>query len=322
VDGSANQGVESKTQHARVAQQVLDLIGMTPVVKLNRLVRPEWAEVYVKLEKMNPGGSVKDRTAYNMIRDAEEKGLLKPGATIIEPTSGNTGIGLALVGAARGYRTILVMPDTMSKERVMLLKGYGAEVVLTPGNERMPGAIKKAEELVASIPGSFMPSQFENAANPDVHRRTTGPEILKQTQGRLDAFIATAGTGGTITGVGKYLRQHMPSIFIGVVEPKGSPVLAGGVPGPHQIPGTSPGFVPPVLNRTVFDEIFHVSDEEALNVTRALASQEALLLGPSSGASVWAALKVAERLGKGKRVLCMAPDTGERYLSTEVFNYS
>ncbi|MFC7442303.1 cysteine synthase A [Laceyella putida] len=308
--------------HARVAQQVLDLIGMTPVVKLNRLVKPDWADVYVKLERMNPGGSVKDRTAYNLILDAETKGRLKRGATIVEPTSGNTGIGLALVGAARGYRTILVMPDTMSKERVQLLKAYGAEVVLTPGSERMPGAIRKAEELLAEIPHAFMPSQFENPANPDVHRRTTGPEILKQMHGRLDAFIATAGTGGTITGAGEYLREHLPGLFIGVVEPKGSPVLAGGDPGPHEIPGTSPGFIPPVLNQQIYDEIFHVSDEDAIGTTRALACKEALLVGPSSGASVWAALKMAERLGKGKRVLCMAPDTGERYLSTRVFDFS
>jgi cysteine synthase len=322
VDGSANQRVDRKMPHARVAQQVLDLIGMTPVVKLNRLVKPDWADVYVKLERMNPGGSVKDRTAYNLILDAETKGRLKRGATIVEPTSGNTGIGLALVGAARGYRTILVMPDTMSKERVQLLKAYGAEVVLTPGSERMPGAIRKAEELLEKIPHAFMPSQFENPANPDVHRRTTGPEILKQMHGRLDAFIATAGTGGTITGAGEYLREHLPGLFIGVVEPKGSPVLAGGDPGPHEIPGTSPGFIPPVLNRQIYDEIFHVSDEDAIGTTRALARQEALLVGPSSGASVWAALKMAERLGKGKRVLCMAPDTGERYLSTRVFDFS
>lgn len=319
MDDVANIGIDRKQPHARVAEHVLELIGMTPIVKLNRLVQPDWADVYVKLEKMNPGGSVKDRTAYNMILDAERKGLLKPGATLVEPTSGNTGIGLALVGAARGYRTILVMPDTMSKERVQLLRAYGAKVVLTPGSERMPGAIRKAKELLMEIPGAFMPSQFENAANPGVHRRTTGPEILKQMYGCLDAFIATAGTGGTITGAGEYLRERLPRLFIGVVEPKGSPVLAGGKPGAHQIPGTSPGFIPPVLNQEIYDEIFHVSDEEAWATTRALARQEALLVGPSSGASVWAALKVAERLGKGKRVLCMAPDTGERYLSTGVF---
>jgi cysteine synthase A len=303
----------------RTANQILELIGQTPVVRLNRMVHPDWAEVYVKLEKMNPGGSVKDRTAYNMIRHAEKTGRLKPGDTIIEPTSGNTGIGLALVGAARGYRTILVMPDTMSVERVKLLKAYGAEVVLSPGHERMPGAIRIAKKLAEEIPGSFIPSQFENEANPEVHRLTTGPEILEQMEGRLDAFVATAGTGGTITGTGEYLRRHMPDLFIAVVEPKNSPVLAGGEPGPHQIPGTSPGFIPPILNQEIYDEIFHVTDEEAIQTTRDLARLEAILVGPSSGASVWAALQVAKRLGKGKRVLCMAPDTGERYLSTDVF---
>nr|WP_304650717.1 cysteine synthase A [Thermoactinomyces sp. CICC 10521] len=323
MDGSRNEGVTGKTMpFARTADQVLDLIGATPVVRLNRLVKPDWAEVYVKLEKFNPGGSVKDRTAYNMIRAAEKSGRLKPGATIVEPTSGNTGIGLALVGAARGYRTILVMPDTMSSERIGLLKGYGAEVVLTPGHLRMPGAIRKAEELAKEIPNSFLPYQFQNEANPEVHRLTTGPEIWEQMEGRLDAFVATAGTGGTITGTGEYLKQKLPNLFIGVVEPKNSPVLAGGEPGPHQIPGTSPGFIPPVLNQDIYDEIFHVSDEEAIETTRNLARKEAILVGPSSGASVWAALKVAERLGKGKRVLCMAPDTGERYLSTSVFDFS
>jgi cysteine synthase A len=285
------------------------------------MVKPGWADVYVKLEKMNPGGSVKDRTAWNMIRAAEESGRLKPGMTIVEPTSGNTGIGLALAGAARGYRTILVMPDTMSEERVRLLKAYGAEVVLSPGAERMPGAIRIAERLLREIPGAFMPSQFENPANPDVHRHTTGPELLEQTGGKLDAFVATAGTGGTITGTGEFLRRHLPDLFIGVVEPKQSPVLAGGQPGPHRIPGTSPGFIPPILNREIYDEIFHVTDEEAIQTVRELARKEARLLGPSSGASVWAALRVAERLGSGKTVVCIAPDTGERYLSTGVFDH-
>jgi cysteine synthase A len=324
MDGTGRQGVTSggrKAPHARVADNILDLVGATPLVRLRRMVRPGWADVYVKLEKLNPGGSVKDRTAWNMIRVAEEKGLLKPGTTIIEPTSGNTGIGLALVGAARGYRTILVMPDTMSKERIQLLKAYGAEVVLSPGQERMPGAIRIAEQLAREIPNSFMPSQFENVANPEVHRRTTGPEILEQTGGHLDAFVATAGTGGTITGTGEYLKRHLPRLFIAVVEPKGSPVLAGGQPGPHQIPGTSPGFVPPILNRDVYDEIFHITDEEAFQTTRELARLEAILVGPSSGAAVWAALRVAERLGAGKKVVCIAPDTGERYLSTDVFSF-
>lgn len=312
---------QKKMPYARTANNIMELIGQTPLVRLRRMVKPEWADVYVKLEKLNPGGSVKDRTASNMIRFAEKKGYLKPGATIIEPTSGNTGIGLALVGAARGYRTILVMPDTMSRERINILKAYGAEVVLSPGEERMPGAIRLAEKLKQEIPNSFMPYQFENEANPEVHRLTTGPEILEQMGGHLHAFVSTAGTGGTITGTGEYLRKHLPNIFIGVVEPKNSPVLAGGKPGPHQIPGTSPGFIPPILNQNVYDKIFHVSDEEAIETTRLLARREGILVGPSSGASVWAALQVAERLGKGKKVVCMAPDTGERYLSTAVFSF-
>ncbi|MBH8582847.1 cysteine synthase A [Thermoactinomyces vulgaris] len=312
----------TRQQRVSVAENILELVGRTPMVKLNRLVQPDWADVYVKLEKFNPGGSVKDRTALNLILDAEKRGVLKPGATIIEPTSGNTGIGLALVGAARNYETILVMPDNMSQERIKLLKGYGAKVVLTPGRERMPGAIKKAEELAKEIPNSFMPYQFQNEANPEVHRNTTGPEILEKMEGKIDAFVATAGTGGTITGTGEYLKSHLPDLFIAVVEPENSPVLAGGKPGPHQIPGTSPGFIPPVLNQSIYDEIFHVSDEDAIETTRKLASQEALLVGPSSGASVWTALQVAKRLGKGKKVVCMAPDTGERYLSANVFDFS
>ncbi|EGK13062.1 cysteine synthase [Desmospora sp. 8437] len=302
------------------ANRITDLIGGTPLVRLRRLTGPEDAQVWVKLEYFNPGGSVKDRTALHMICQAEEAGLLKPGATIIEPTSGNTGIGLALVGAVKGYRTILVMPDTMSGERIRILKAYGAEVVLTPGGERMPGAIRNAEALVKEIPGSFMPLQFENRFNPEVHRITTGPEIIRQAGGRLDAFVATAGTGGTITGTGEVLRKQVPGIHITVVEPESSPVLAGGSPGPHQIPGTSPGFIPPILNRDIYDEILHVSDDHAAEITRRLARLEGILVGPSSGASVWAALQVARRLGPGKRVICMAPDTGERYLSTDLFS--
>jgi cysteine synthase len=223
------------------------------------------------------------------------------------------------VGAARGYRTILVMPDTMSQERVNILKAYGAEVVLSPGHERMPGAIRVAREILEKTPGAFMPLQFENEANPEIHRRTTAREIIQQMGDHLDAFVATAGTGGTITGTGEVLKQHYPHLFIAVVEPKGSPVLAGGQPGPHKIPGTSPGFIPPILNRDVYDEIFHVSDEDAAETTRQLARLEGILVGPSSGASVWTALQVARRLGKGKRVVCIAPDTGERYLSTDLF---
>jgi len=276
--------------------------------------------VYVKLEKFNPSGSVKDRAAWNMIAEAERRGLIRPGATIIEPTSGNTGIGLAMNAAAKGYRAILVMPDNMTKERINILKAYGAEVVLTPAAERMPGAIRKAEELLQSIPNSFMPQQFENEANPDVHRHTTALEIIEQMDGRLDAFVASSGTGGTITGTGEVLRERLPGIGIYVVEPKGSPVLSGGQPGPHKLVGTSPGFVPPILNTSVYDEIIQVADEDALQTVRDLAALEGILVGPSSGATVWAALQVARRLGAGKRVLCIAPDTGERYLSMGIFD--
>lgn len=303
----------------RRGRWITDLVGATPVVRINRLTGTEDATVYVKLEYFNPGGSVKDRTALNMIEAAEQAGKLRPGATIVEPTSGNTGIGLALVGSARGYRTILVMPDTMSGERIQILKAYGAEVVLSPGEERMPGAIRVAKEILERTPGAFMPLQFENEANPAVHCKTTGPEIIAQMGDNLDAFVATAGTGGTITGTGEVLRRHYPGIRISVVEPKNSPVLAGGQPGSHKIPGTSPGFVPSILNRDIYDEILHVSDEDAAHTAREMARREGVLVGPSSGASIWAALQVAHRLGPGKRVLCIAPDTGERYLSTDMF---
>jgi cysteine synthase A len=300
-------------------QSVTELIGDTPAVRLNRLVSERDAEVLVKLEKMNPSGSVKDRAAFGLISEAEKRGLIRPGSVIVEPTSGNTGIGLAMNAAAKGYRLILVMPDNMTKERIALLRAYGAEVVLTPAAERMPGAIAKARQLLEEIPGSYMPNQFENAANPDIHRTTTALEIMEQTEGRLDAFVATAGTGGTITGTGETLRAKLPGLHIAVVEPDGSPVLSGGQPGPHKLVGTSPGFVPPILNTSVYDEIIRVKDEDALETTRQLARKEGLLLGPSSGASVWAALQIARRLGPGKRVLCIAPDTGERYLSMDIF---
>ncbi|MFC4099545.1 cysteine synthase A [Paenibacillus xanthanilyticus] len=303
----------------RIVNNVAELIGDTPAVRLRRLVQEGDAEVLVKLEKFNPSGSVKDRAASSLIADAERRGLLRPGATIIEPTSGNTGIGLAMNAAVKGYKLILVMPDNMTKERIGLLKAYGAEVVLTPAAERMPGAIAKAKELQASIPGSFIPNQFENSANPDVHRTTTAPEIIRQTGGRLDAFVATSGTGGTVTGTGETLRASIPGLYIAVVEPKGSPVLSGGQPGPHKLVGTSPGFIPQVLNTDVYDEIVQVSDEDALATMRALAREEGLLLGPSSGAAVWTALQLARKLGEGKRVLCIAPDSGERYLSMDIF---
>lgn len=302
-----------------IASSVVDLIGGTPAVALRRLTGPEDAEVLVKLEKMNPSGSVKDRAAYGLIADAEQRGLIKPGSVIVEPTSGNTGIGLAMIAAARGYRLILVMPDNMTAERISLLRAYGAEVVLTPAAERMPGSIAKARQILEEIPGSYMPNQFENAANPDIHRITTAVEILEQTEGRLDAFVATAGTGGTVTGTGETLREKLPGLYVAVVEPAGSPVLSGGQPGPHKLVGTSPGFVPAILNTSVYDEIVQVSDEDALETTRRLARLEGLLVGPSSGASVWAALQIARRLGPGKRVLCIAPDTGERYMSMDIF---
>ncbi|MCV9949620.1 cysteine synthase A [Paenibacillus sp. BT-177] len=303
----------------KVVHSITDLIGDTPCVRLQRLTGPQDAEVYVKLEYFNPSGSVKDRAAGNLIAEAEKAGHLKPGGTIIEPTSGNTGIGLAMNAAARGYRAILVMPSNMTKERINILKAYGAEVVLTPAEERMPGAIRKALELGAEIEGSFIPHQFENEANPDIHRTTTALEILEQTEGRLDVFVASSGTGGTITGTGEVLRQHLPDLRIVVVEPKGSPVLSGGKPGPHKLVGTSPGFVPTVLNTEVYDEIVQVSDEDAIAMTRAIAAQEGILVGPSSGATIWTAIQEARRLGAGKRVLCIAPDTGERYLSMGIF---
>lgn len=303
----------------RIVNNVAELIGETPAVRLRRLVREGDAEVLVKLEKFNPSGSVKDRAASSLIADAERRGELAPGSVIIEPTSGNTGIGLAMNAAVKGYKLILVMPDNMTKERIGLLKAYGAEVVLTPAADRMPGAIAKAKELQASIPGSFIPNQFENRANPDIHRTTTAPEIIRQTGGRLDAFVATSGTGGTVTGTGETLRASLPDLYIAVVEPMGSPVLSGGQPGPHKLVGTSPGFIPQVLNTEVYDEIVQVSDEDALQTMRALAREEGLLLGPSSGAAVWAALQLARKLGEGKRVLCIAPDSGERYLSMDIF---
>lgn len=303
----------------RTVSHIGELIGQTPVVKLRRLVTDKMADVYVKLEKYNPSGSVKDRAAYNMLITAEQMGLLTPDSVIIEPTSGNTGIGLAMACAVKGYKSIIVMPDTMTKERIQLLRAYGAEVVLTPGDLKMPGAIKRAEELHSQIPNSFIPMQFENPANPDIHRHTTAMEILEQMNGHLDGFVSTAGTGGTITGTGEALREHLPHLHIAVVEPAGSPVLSGGQPGPHKIVGTSPGFIPQTLNQSVYDEIILITDEQAIDTTKAMASQEAILVGPSSGASVYAALQVALRLGPGKKVLAICADSGERYLSSDLF---
>ncbi|MDI4650168.1 cysteine synthase A [Cohnella hashimotonis] len=298
---------------------ITDLIGETPAVRLNRLVSEGDAEVYMKLEYFNPSGSLKDRAAFNLIADAEKSGRLKPGATIIEPTSGNTGIGLAMNAAAKGYRLVITMPNNATKERINILKAYGAEVVLTPANERMSGSIRKALELQRQIPGSFVPQQFENPANPAIHRTTTALEILEQMDGQLDSFVAAAGTGGTITGTGEVLRERLPDIRIVVIEPQGSPVLSGGKPGPHKLIGAGPGFVPGVINQQIYDEIVQVSDADAIRTARQIATFEGILVGPSSGAAVWTALREARRLGKGKRVLCIAPDNGERYLSSDLF---
>lgn len=305
----------------RVAQTMAELIGQTPIVQLQRLISRDMAHVFVKLEKYNPSGSVKDRAAYHMIVQAEKIGSLLAGSTVIEPTSGNTGIGLAMACAAKGYPCVIVMPDTMTRERIQLLQAYGAQVVLTPGDEKMPGAIRKAQELANLIPNSFIPMQFENTSNPDIHRHTTALEIIQQMGDSLDGFVATAGTGGTITGCGEALRNHYPALHISVVEPAGSPVLAGGKPGPHQIVGTSPGFIPTILNQQIYDEIIHITDEQAIETTRNLARQEAILVGPSSGAAVYAALQVAKQLGPDKKVLAICADSGERYLSSNLFSF-
>ncbi|BFJ02361.1 cysteine synthase A [Priestia sp. Y58] len=308
----------------KVVNNMADLIGETPLVKLNRLQPADGASVYLKLEFFNPSRSVKDRAAFNMIVEAEKAGLLNENSTIIEPTSGNTGIGLAMNAAARGYRSILVMPDTMTQERINLLKAYGAEVVLTPGDEKMPGAIRKAEELTKEIPNAFMPMQFENNANPDAHRKTTAKEIIEAMNelGKdLSAFVATAGTGGTITGTGEVLRENYPNMTVHVVEPAGSPVLSGGRPGKHKLVGTSPGFIPDTLNVDVYDEILKINDEQAYDITRRLASEEGILVGPSSGAACYAAIEVAKKLSPDQVVVCIACDTGERYLSSDLFSF-
>ena len=303
----------------KIAENVLELIGQTPVVKLNKIVEPNMAEILAKLESFNPGGSIKDRICLSMIEDAEKKGLLKPGSTIIEPTSGNTGIGLAMVCAVRGYKCILTMPETMSLERIYILNSYGAEVILTPGKEGMQGSIKKAEELLKKRPNSFMPQQFKNEANPRIHRETTAKEILHVTHGKIDAFVAGVGTGGTITGVGEVLKKQNRKIKIVAVEPKASAVLSGKLAGPHKIQGIGAGFIPDVLNRDVIDEIIQVDDSDAFKTSRRLAKEEGLLVGISAGAAAWAALRVAKDLGKGKSLLVVLPDTGERYFSMEQY---
>jgi cysteine synthase A len=291
---------------------------MTPVVQLRRLPGTEDAGVWAKLESFNPGGSVKDRICLNMIEAAEQDGRLHPGDTIVEPTSGNTGIGLALVAAVKGYRLILTMPDTMSEERRSLLAAYGATVVLTPDTKGMHGAVQKAEEIVAEHPSYFMPQQFTNPANPAVHRMTTAQEILQQVP-QLDAFVAGVGTGGTITGVGQILRAHYPNIKIFAVEPDASPVLSGGEAGYHSLQGIGAGFIPPVLDTTIYDAVIRVTDSEAITYTRRLAREEGILVGVSSGAACIAALQVAHQLGKGKKVLAIFCDAGERYLTTDLF---
>ncbi|WP_080843578.1 cysteine synthase A [Cytobacillus gottheilii] len=305
---------------ARVANSITELVGQTPIVKLNRIVEDGSAEVYLKLEYMNPGSSVKDRIALAMIEAAEENGGLKEGDTIIEPTSGNTGIGLAMVAAAKGYKSILVMPETMSMERRNLLRAYGAELVLTPGPEGMGGAIRKAEEL-SKEHGYFMPQQFKNESNPEVHRLTTGKEITEQMGDQLDAFISGIGTGGTITGAGEVLKEKYDNIKIYAVEPSDSPVLSGGKPGPHKIQGIGAGFVPDILNTKIYDEIIKVENETAFEYARRAAKEEGILGGISSGAAIYAALQVAKELGKGKKVLAIIPSNGERYLSTPLYQF-
>ncbi|GAB2564463.1 cysteine synthase A [Gracilibacillus alcaliphilus] len=304
-----------------VAQNIAELIGNTPIVKLNRTADPDGADIYLKLEFMNPGSSVKDRIALAMVEAAEEEGKLKEGDTIIEPTSGNTGIGLALVAAIKGYKAILVMPDTMSLERRNLLRAYGAELVLTPGAEGMKGAIAKATELQEKH-GYFMPQQFNNQANPDVHARTTGKEIVEQFgDEQLDAFVSGIGTGGTITGAGKVLKDHYKDIKIYAVEPADSDVLSGGTPGPHKIQGIGAGFVPNVLNTEIYDEVITVTNDQAYETAREAAKRDGLLGGVSSGAAIYAAKQVAKKLGKGKKVLAVIPSNGERYLSTPLYQF-
>ncbi|MFA7076890.1 MAG: cysteine synthase A [Syntrophomonas sp.] len=307
---------------SKIASSLTDLIGNTPLLELtnyNQMNHLE-ARLLAKLEYFNPAGSVKDRVGFAMIKDAEEKGLLQKGSVIIEPTSGNTGIGLAFVAAARGYRLILTMPDTMSLERRNLLKALGAELVLTPGVNGMAGAIARAEELAVQTPASFIPQQFKNPVNPAIHRQTTGEEIWRDTDGNVDIFVAGVGTGGTITGVGELLKSKKPGVQIVAVEPFDSPVLSGGSPGPHQIQGIGAGFVPDVFNRDAIDEIFAVQNEDAFNTVRSLAKSEGLLVGISSGAAAYAATQIAKRPeNKNKTIVVLLPDTGERYLSTALF---
>lgn len=304
----------------KIAHDVTELVGNTPLVRLNRLNREGVADVVVKLEYLNPSHSVKDRIGVAMIDAAEKAGRINQDTIILEPTSGNTGIALAFVAAARGYKCALVMPDTMSRERRMLLRAYGAELILTPGSEGMPGAIRKAEELAATDKRYYVPQQFTNPANPEMHRRTTAEEIWRDTDGKVDLVVAGIGTGGTITGIGEVLKSRRPSVKVVAVEPDASPVLSGGVKGPHAIQGIGAGFVPEVLNTKIYDEIVRVKNEDALETARALARQEGLLVGISAGAATWAALQVSARAeNKGKLIVVIIPDFGERYLSTQLY---
>ncbi len=304
----------------QINNNILDTIGKTPLVRLNRLTQGLKATIVVKLESRNPGGSVKDRIALSMINQAEKTNQLKPNSTIIEPTSGNTGIGLAITAAVKGYKLILTMPETMSTERRNLLKAYGAELVLTPGPEGMGGAIKKAEEIAANTPNSFIPQQFKNIANPKIHRETTGPEIWNETDGKVDILVAGVGTGGTITGITQYIKPLKPTFKAVAVEPAFSPVLSGGKKGPHKIQGIGAGFIPDILKLDIIDQIIQVTDQDALNTARLLAKKEGILAGISSGAATWAALQEAKKEeNKDKLIVTILPDTGERYLSTSLF---
>ena len=309
---------------AKIAKQLTDLIGNTPLLELSKFSKAKGLEtpIIAKVEFFNPGGSVKDRIALAMIEDAEKKGLLKPGATIIEPTSGNTGVGLALVSAVKGYKLILTMPETMSIERRNLVQAYGAEVRLTSGKDGMPGAIKAAEALRDSIPGSIILQQFENGANPAKHYATTGPEIWEQTEGKIDIFVAGVGTGGTVSGVAKYLKEKNPNVKVIAVEPKSSPVLNGGQSGPHKIQGIGAGFVPKTYNGSLIDEVFDVENDDAIRAGRELAKHDGVLVGISSGAAAYAASEIAKRPeNKGKTIVALLPDTGERYLSTVLYAF-
>ena len=304
----------------KIAGNIAELIGNTPLVRINRITQGCAGEVVAKLEFQNPGASVKDRIGLSMIEAAEKAGRIKPDTIILEPTSGNTGIGIAMVCAARGYKCTIIMPDTMSKERRMVLRAYGAELILTPGAERMPGAIKKAMEMAAADPRYFIPQQFENPANPEVHRRTTAEEIWRDTDGRADILISGIGTGGTITGVGEVLKAKKPSFQCIAVEPDASPVLSGGQAGPHPLQGIGAGFVPKILNTKIYDEVVRVKNDDAMNMARRLAKEEGILVGISSGAAMWAAVEVAKRASsKGKLIVTIIPSFGERYLSTPLF---